>query len=124
MRTNQLSHTISFDQLMPVYLSSPISSEPAVLPFRFVGGFGLSTGTIGVMLSLAGIYAMVAQLVMFPMVIRRFGALRPFQCTLLTWPLLYLIVPYLSLLPQWLQIPSVFLCMLWRTTNQTLSTLR
>jgi hypothetical protein len=106
---------------MPVFLSSPASTEPAELPFKFTGGFELPTRTIGVMLSLAGIYAMVAQLFLFPIIIRRYGPLLPFRCTLLTWPLLYLIVPYLSLLPNWMQVPCAFLCLIWRTTNQTLS---
>jgi hypothetical protein len=114
-------HTMSFDQLMPVFLSSSPSDQPTKLPFKFTGGFSLSTKTVGLMLSVAGAYSMVAQLFLFPYIVKRFGALRTFQVTILTWPLLYFIVPYLSFLPPKLQVPGAFLCLLWRTTNQTLS---
>ena len=112
---------MSFDQLLPVVLSSPPSQEPPRFPFKFLGGFGLSTSSIGVMMSLAGIYCMAAQLYLFPWMVRRFGALRTYRATLLTWPLLYLVVPYIALLPLPLQKPCTFLCLLWRTTNQALS---
>lgn len=64
---------------------------------------------------------MVAQLFLFPYVVQRFGPLKTFRFTVMTWPILYAIVPYLSFLPKRLQIPGAFLCLIWRTTNQTLS---
>lgn len=116
-----ISHTMSFDQLMPVFLSSTPSDQPSSLPFKFTGGFTLPTRTIGLMLSFAGVYSMLAQIFLFPYVVQRFGALKTFRFTIMTWPLLYAIVPYLSFLPKKLQIPGAFLCLIWRTTNQTLS---
>ena len=114
-------HTMSFDQLMPVFLSSTPSDQPAQLPFKFTGGFSMSTRTVGLMLSFAGIYTMLAQLFLFPYIVDKFGALKTFRFTIITWPLLYFIVPYLSFLPNHLRIPGAFMCLLWRTTNQTLS---
>lgn len=111
-------HSIAFDQLMPVFLSEPISTEPISLPFRFTGGFGLSSQTIGLMLSVQGVYSMVAQLYLFPFASRHFGSLKLLRCVLMTWPLLYLLVPYLVILPQGLQMPGVYLCLLWKITAQ------
>ena len=96
-------HAISFDQLMPIFLSSPVSDEAASLPFQFTGGFALSSKTIGTMLSIQALYSMACQIVLFPIVVKRFGPLNVFRCTVVVWPLLYAIVPYLVLLPQPLQ---------------------
>ena len=101
---------------MPVFLSEPISTEPISLPFHFTGGFGLSSKTIGFMLSVQGVYAMFAQWYLFPFAARHFGTLKTFRFVLLTWPLLYILVPYLILLPQRLQMPGVYLCLLWKIT--------
>ena len=101
---------------MPVLLSEPVSTEPISLPFHFTGGFGFSSKTIGFVLSVQGIYSMVAQLIVFPRVVDHFGTLKTFRFVLMTWPLLYLLVPYLVLLPQRLQMPGVYICLLWKIT--------
>src|SRR5213079_3413918 len=96
---------------MPVFLSTPSSDEPRSLPFKFTGGFALSTKTIGLTLSLQGVYSMLAQLFLFPMVVRRFGCLQTFRCVAICYPLLYFLVPYLILLPERLQVPGIYLCL-------------
>lgn len=101
---------------MPIFLSEPISTGPVTLPFRFTGGFGLSSKTIGFMLSVQGVYSMFAQLWLFPFAASYFGTLKTFRFVLMTWPLLYLLVPYLILLPQRLQMPGVYICLLWKIT--------
>ena len=106
---------------MPVFLSEPISTEPTSLPFRFTGGFGLSSKTIGFMLSVQGVYAMIAQVFFFPLASRYLGTLRLFRLVSMTWPLLYVLVPYLVLLPQRLQMPGIYLCLLWKITAQCFS---
>jgi hypothetical protein len=94
-----LSHTIACEQLMPVFLSTPASDEPVALPFKFVGGFALSTRTIGLIMSGQGVYSMLAQMFVFPKVVDRLGPLRLFRGVVIVWPLLYLVVPYVVLLP-------------------------
>lgn len=101
---------------MPVFLSEPISTKPISLPFQFTGGFGFSSKRIGFVLSVQGVYSMVAQLCLFPRVAEHFGTLKTFRFVLMTWPLLYLLVPYLVLLPERLQMPGVYLCLLWKIT--------
>ncbi|RDW90165.1 MFS transporter [Aspergillus mulundensis] len=109
-------HSVSFDQLMPVFLSTPKSNEDAVLPFKFTGGLGLSTKTIGLMLAVQGIYSMIAQLWLFPFVVRHFGTLRTFRFVLLVWPPLYLLVPYLILLPEKLQMVAAYVALICKIT--------
>ncbi|SLM37372.1 Major facilitator superfamily domain, general substrate transporter [Lasallia pustulata] len=114
-------HTMSFEQLFPVFMSQPVSHEPPQLPFKFTGGFALSTKTIGFILSLQGIYSMMAQLFLFPFVVRRFGSLKTFRFVVMTWPLLYFLLPYLVLLPNRLQMVGVYACLLWKITAQVLA---
>ena len=106
---------------MPVYLSEPISTKPVSLPFQVTGGFGFSTKKIGSVLAVQGVYSMVAQLFLFPRVVDYFGTLKTFRFVIMTWPLLYLLVPYLVLLPQRLQMPGIYVCLLWKITAHTFS---
>ena len=106
---------------MPVFLSTPESKDPIALPFKFTGGFALTTKTIGLMLSVQGMYSMVAQIFLFPFVVRRFGTLKTFRFVVLSWPFLYFGVPYLVLLPRHLQMPGVYFCLFWRITAQVLA---
>ena len=86
------------------------------MPFSFTGGLGLPTKTIGFMLAVQGVYSMIAQLWLFPFVVKHFGTLRTFRFVLLAWPPLYLAVPYLILLPAKLQMPAVYVALISKIT--------
>ena len=87
-----------------------------VLPFKFSGGFGLPTKTIGFMMAVQGVYSMIAQLWLFPFVVRRMGTLTTFRLVMIIWPLLYFGVPYLVLLPSKLQRTGIYFCLLLKIT--------
>ncbi|KAI9706082.1 MAG: hypothetical protein M1836_005488 [Candelina mexicana] len=99
----------------------PLSQEEPTLPFRFVGGFALSTKTIGFVLSLQGIYSMLAQLFLVPFVLRRLGSLGTFRCVAISYPILYFAVPYLVLFPENLRMASIYFCLIWKVTAQALA---
>lgn len=101
---------------MPVFLSTPKTDDQSVLPFKFTGGLGLPTKTIGFMLAVQGVYSMIAQLWLFPFVVKHFGTLRTFRFVLLAWPPLYLAVPYLILLPTKLQMPAAYVALISKIT--------
>lgn len=101
---------------MPVFLSTPKSDDQVVLPLKFTGGLGLPTKTIGFMLAVQGVYSMIAQLWLFPFVVKHFGTLRTFRFVLLAWPPLYIAVPYLILLPAKLQMPAVYVALISKIT--------
>ncbi|KAJ5551859.1 hypothetical protein N7535_000195 [Penicillium sp. DV-2018c] len=109
-------HSVSFDQLMPVFLSTPRSDDEVVLPLKFTGGLGMATKTIGFMLAVQGVYSMIAQLWLFPFVVKHFGTLRTFRFVLFLWPPLYLAVPYLVLLPVKLQTFAVYASLISKIT--------
>ena len=64
---------------------------------------------------------MVAQVFLFPFVVKQLGTLRTFQTVVSIWPLLYFLVPYVALLPRPLQMAGVMFCLLWRITAQVLA---
>lgn len=101
---------------MPVFLSTPRSDESASLPFKFTGGLGLQTKTIGFMLAVQGVYSMIAQLWLFPFVVRHFGTLRAFRFVLFAWPPLYFAVPYLIVLPTRLQMLASYVALICKIT--------
>lgn len=113
---NHYSHSVSFDQLMPIFLSTPPSQAEIDLPFKFTGGLALSTKTIGYMLAVQGFYSLFAQLFLFPFLVNRLGALRTLRLALFIWPPIYFAVPYLILLPSALQIPVAYVALLSKIT--------
>jgi hypothetical protein len=96
----------------------PKSDEPAHLPFQFTGGFALSTKTIGGILSIQGIIQMIATIIIFPIVNRKIGSLWTYRSVIMSYPLLYFLVPYLSLAPDSLKLPLVYLALVWKVTAQ------
>ena len=80
----------------------------------------MSSRTVGLLLAVQGMYSMVAQLLLFPFAVKRLGNLLTFRITVMSWPLLYLLVPYLVFLPSGLQTGGIILCLLWRITAQVL----
>ena len=92
-----------------------------VLPFRFSGGFGLSTRAIGFMMAVQGAYSIFAQFFVFPFLARRLGTLYSSRLVLTIWPLLYFAVPYLVLLPEHMQKAGIYFSLLTKITFQAIS---
>lgn len=115
------SHSISFDQLMPVFLSEPPTKETVQLPFRFSGGFGYSTKRIGSMLAVQAVYSMFAQLLIFPIIARKLGSLNTLRLAIWSWPILYLVVPYAVLLPAFCRDGAVYTILLLKMTVHVLA---
>ncbi|KAI9931822.1 hypothetical protein ASPWEDRAFT_37284 [Aspergillus wentii DTO 134E9] len=109
-------HTFAYDSLLPVFLYYPvqeIDGNPDVhLPFKFVGGFGVDSQTIGIFYAIIGIIGMVTQFLVFPAVAKRYGALKCSKAISLIYPVLYLVTPFTALVPASLRKFSVFLVML------------
>ncbi|KAB5532755.1 major facilitator superfamily domain-containing protein [Coniochaeta sp. 2T2.1] len=116
-------HTMTFDQLFPVFLSTepPAHREPPSLPFKFVDGFGYDEQKIGVILSVQGLYSMFSTFFFFPFITRRFGNLSVFKLLSMSYFLIYLVTPYLVLLPERLQLVGVYLMIIWKCTFATMA---
>ena len=118
MILTSISHTISAEQLLPVLFSLPESDTAPSLPFKFTGGFDLPTRAIGGILSAQGLIQVIAMLFAFPMLTRYLGSLTLFRITVLTYPFLYIITPYLTLAPSALRMPCVYLILVWKVSAQ------
>lgn len=96
----------------------PKSDTPPHLPFQFTGGFALSTKAIGGILSVQGIIQMIATIGVFPLVNRRIGSLWTYRSVVMFYPLLYLLVPYISLAPDSFKLPLIYAALVWKVTAQ------
>jgi len=115
-------HTISLEQLLPILMTKKVTTgHPQHLPFHFEGGFGWSTQTTGAFLAAQGFLQMFAQVIVFPWLSRRLGSLRTFWITLSCYPVLYLLTPYLAILPDKLRIPGLVVLLVAKVTFQSLS---
>ncbi|KAF9700134.1 hypothetical protein EKO04_001382 [Ascochyta lentis] len=115
-------HTISLEQLLPILMSkeTPTKGEEQ-LPFKFNGGFGWKTQNIGAFLAMQGAMQMFAQLILFPWLSKKLGSLRTFWITLCLYPILYILAPYLALLPEHLRIPGLMVLLIGKVIFQSLS---
>lgn len=93
-------HTMGFEQLFPVFLFTPRADEPPHHLFKFVGGFGLTAHEIGTILAIQGFIAVIAQFLIFPPIVQYFGSLNVYRFCMFTYPIAYIIVPYLDFLPK------------------------
>ncbi|KAI1269008.1 major facilitator superfamily domain-containing protein [Xylariaceae sp. FL1019] len=112
-------HTMTFDQLLPVFLETavkPSEKIPTSLPFRFVDGFAFDTKTVGIILSIQGVYQLFVNLVLVPTCLKRFGALRLFRTVVVAYFLLYVVTPYLVLLPEAYRFVGIGAVLIWKCT--------
>ncbi|KAJ6782342.1 hypothetical protein PWT90_05827 [Aphanocladium album] len=115
-------HTMTFDQLFPVFLSTSPPDHPVQqLPFKFVDGFGLDTKTIGVIMSAQGLYSLFSNYLVVAPVTRRLGSLRLFRLIAFSYFSLYLVTPYLVLLPESMRMPAIYLLVIWKCTFATMA---
>ncbi|KAK6527604.1 hypothetical protein TWF694_004588 [Orbilia ellipsospora] len=92
-------HTITYDQLLSVFLQSPSSSTKLTSPIFFNGGFGLDTQTMGFLFSYQGIFSTCFQFLAFAPIARYFGVLRMFRFAAVAYPFVYFLSPYMAFLP-------------------------
>ncbi|RMJ17886.1 hypothetical protein CDV36_002473 [Fusarium kuroshium] len=115
-------HTMTFDQLFPVFLSTARPEHPVHdLPFRFTDGFGLETKVIGFIMSVQGLYSLFSNYLIVAPVTRRLGSLRLFRLLAFSYFALYLVTPYLVLLPEPMRMPAIYLLVIWKCTFSTMA---
>ncbi|KAI1190446.1 major facilitator superfamily domain-containing protein [Nemania serpens] len=111
-------HTMTFDQLLPVFLATapPKDTMETSLPLKFVDGFNLDSKTVGIILSIQGAYQLLINMFLVPRVLSRFGALRSFRFIVVAYFLLYLVTPYLVLLPPAYRMIGLAVVLAWKCT--------
>lgn len=92
-------HGIAHDQLLPVMMHLPTNQDPVQLPHKFSRGLGLESGRIGLLFMLYGVIGVIGQFLIFPAVTQKYGALSCMRACTFAMPLVYLVTPYVVLLP-------------------------
>ncbi|KAJ6256388.1 Major facilitator superfamily multidrug transporter [Drechslerella dactyloides] len=92
-------HTITYDQLLSVFLQSPVSSRHFKNPLQFTGGFSLDTRTMGLLFSYQGVLSTFFQFAIFAPFVRWAGVQRTFRVVAAAYPLVYFLTPYIAWLP-------------------------
>jgi hypothetical protein len=87
-------HAMTFDSLLPVFLQD---ERDASTPFA--GGLGLAMKDVGIIMSVNGLIALFIQAVVFPCLASAIGVWPLFVIVATGFPIAYLVVPLLSLLP-------------------------
>ncbi|KAK5658737.1 hypothetical protein OQA88_1546 [Cercophora sp. LCS_1] len=109
-------HSVAYDQVLPVFLNYPVQiPDPSNthLPFRFSGGFGLSSDKIGTIYTVYGIACGIVQFFLFPVLCARFGVLNCFKAATMVFPLVYLLTPFTALIQTPLHRYAAFLTLMF-----------
>ncbi|KAI1194676.1 major facilitator superfamily domain-containing protein [Nemania serpens] len=100
-------HVGTFNALWFVFLSTPVYNPgdpdpPGFkphLPFRFTGGLGLPPRSVGLAMAFLGAIGISMQLLLYPRLSARLGTIRSWRMFLFLFPITYLLVPFLSVVP-------------------------
>lgn len=118
-------HTMCYDHLLPIFLQDERVGNISVLgahsPFQVPGGLGLTTKTVGMIMSVNGIIALFIQAVIFPWLAEWLGIWRLFVLVTVFHPVAYFIVPYLAFLPESLLFPGIYACLTIRNISTILA---
>jgi MFS family permease len=117
-------HSMTYDHLLPIFLedsrADPVSSFLALKSVPLLspsaGGLGLSLRTVGMIMSVNGLIALVVQAVIFPLA-EYFGVFRLFIIVSILHPVSYFVMPYLLLPPSFL-FTGIYSCLFIRNILQ------
>ncbi|KAK6458241.1 major facilitator superfamily domain-containing protein [Scheffersomyces xylosifermentans] len=103
-------HNLVYSEFLPVLLAGKVMVEDLDFPFKIKGGFGFSSDTIGMILSLTGIIGILVVIFIFPVLNTYFSTINSYRVALITFPISLVILPLLIFtLPEYNHhIPSKF----------------
>lgn len=107
-------HSMTYDHLLPIFLQDTRhGTEPSLgtSVFDIPGGLGISTQTVGLIMSVNGIIALVIQAVVFPILTEWLGVWEVFVWVTVLHPIAYFIVPFLVFLSNNLLFPGIYVCL-------------
>jgi hypothetical protein len=112
------THCMQYDVLLPVFLQDEWNSDPEA---PFAGGLGLSTQTVGIIMSVNGFIALFVQAVIFPLMASWFGIYKLFVICAVGQPLAYFVVPYLAVIPKEWVFTGIYACLTVRNIFQIIA---
>lgn len=90
-------HQMAFLTTMPTFILAPPDTKHGSMDFN--GGLGMETTDVGTFLAVNGFVALFIQAVIFPLFVENIGVWKTFVSTVALYPLVYVIVPFIPLLP-------------------------
>lgn len=101
------THLGAFNNLWFVFLSTPVDNPahpnpPSYrrrLPFIFTGGMGMPPRDVGFAMAMLGVLGILMQIFIYPVVHAKLGVVKSWRIFLYCFPLAYILVPYLSIVP-------------------------
>ncbi|EGD86962.1 hypothetical protein H112_05479 [Trichophyton rubrum D6] len=107
-------HSMTYDHLLPIFLQDQrdglIHHRPSS-PLDIPGGLALSTQTVGLIMAVNGVIALIIQAFIFPIVTEWLGVWSVFVLVTILHPVAYFIVPFLVFLPIRLLYPGIYTCL-------------
>lgn len=107
-------HSMTYDHLLPIFLQDKNGTGSPTSIFDIPGGVGLSTRTVGVIMSTDGIIAIVIQSIVFPALAHFLGIWRLFVIVTVLHPIAYFMVPFLAFLPSQFVYGGIYTCLITR----------
>lgn len=87
-------HIGTFPSLWAIFLTVPAEvSRGQQGPLQFYGGLGMNPRKVGMAMSLQGVIGTLMQIVFYPMLNDRFGAIRVWRASLFIFPIAYFLAP-------------------------------
>lgn len=110
-------HSMTYDHLFPIFLQDKKAALNGGFHGSFLdipGGVGLSTRTVGLVMSANGVIALFIQGVVFPAMAHYLGVWRLFILVTVLHPIAYFMVPFLVFLPRHLIFVGIYTCLIVR----------
>ncbi|KAL8243671.1 hypothetical protein R6Q59_009929 [Mikania micrantha] len=107
-------HSMCYDHLLPIFLQEDKPEDILITDaglFHIPGGLGMTTQTVGLIMSVNGIIALLIQAIIFPLAADRLGIWRLFALVTILHPIAYFILPFVSFLPDNLVLTGLYSCL-------------
>lgn len=107
-------HSMTYDHLLPIFLQDTRANDVSAFGTfsgSLAGGLGLTIQQVGIIMSFNGIIALFIQAIVFPVMAAWLGIWRLFIFVIVGHPVVYFIVPYLTILPQGLLYSGIYTCL-------------
>ncbi len=117
-------HSMTYDHLLPIFLQDERSGDISTLATSALdipGGLGLTTQTVGIIMSINGLIALFIQAVIFPLFATWLGLWNLFVMVTVLHPIEYFVVPFLALLPKSFLYPGIWACLTLRNFTSILA---
>lgn len=117
-------HSMSYDHLLPIFLQDGHDGNMSVTAqssLHLPGGLGLTIQAVGLIMSINGLIALFVQAVIFPLFAAWLGVWKLFLVVTILHPIDYIMVPYLTLLPEYLLYPGIWICLTVRNFTSILA---